>query len=391
MKLVSAQIRNYGNVVNSKEFEIENVTCLTGRNIEGKTNTLKALTKLNPADPLDGNFFDQRMPGGQLGELNDRPENILQTRWHLMQEDIRAVEKYLGRQCLTSEITTLRKGYKNELQWDLPIDFDRYRSESPADVSGRDYTARFFEPGDPSRLNGGPRLPAAKLQPEKLVLTDYQINRSRARMTGKDILERRLPRFLYAAVYDIIASDASMLALVRKKETDSCTTGEKILLEWLALAGTSPEQLLASGDIEGVTARLNEQAENFCRKIFQYWPHYSQLQFDISFRPVVPAETATHSVDQQFRIRVKNRRSGLPESIDSSRSGFLWFFSFLIRYHKAACAYSENLILVLDEPGLTEAARPQAALLTYFSRELTPRHQLIYSTHLPAMIDPTLF
>ena len=66
MKLISAQIRNYSNVVNTKEFEIENVTCLAGRNVEGKTDTLRALTRLHPADPLDGNFFDLRQPDERL-------------------------------------------------------------------------------------------------------------------------------------------------------------------------------------------------------------------------------------------------------------------------------------------------------------------------------------
>ncbi len=391
MKLISAQIKNYNNVVNSKEFEIENVTCLAGRNIEGKTNTLKALTKLNPADPLDGNFFDLRLPGEQLGDLNDRPENVLQTRWLLLQEDIKAMEKYLGRNCLTEEVVTIRKGYKNDLQWDVPINFDRYRSDSPAEVSGRDFKVRFFESGRISNLLHSLQQTPGSAQPEKLVITDYQINRSRAKATGREILEKRLPRFVYSAVYDIIASDASLLNLVKKRETGSYTTGEKILLEWFALAGTSPELMLASGDLEPVVARLNQLAENFCRKICQYWPHYNQLAFDIAFTPVVPAGSGSHSVDQQFRIRVRNRRTGSPESIDESRSGFLWFFSFLIRYGKAAGCFNENLVLVLDEPGLTEGSKAQAALLTYFSRELTPRHQLVYATHLPAMVDSTLF
>ena len=136
MKLISAQIKNYSNVVNTKEFEVENVTCLAGKNIEGKTNTLRALSRLNPADPLDGNFFDLRRSGDRLGDLNDRPENILETRWILMQEDIKMIEKYLGRRCLTSEVVTIRKGYKNELQWDIPINFDFYRQDSPVEVSG---------------------------------------------------------------------------------------------------------------------------------------------------------------------------------------------------------------------------------------------------------------
>ena len=154
---------------------------------------------------------------------------------------------------------------------------------------------------------------------------------------------------------------------------------------------TSPEAMLSSGDMETIAGRMNHLADSLCRKITQYWPHYADLAFDFSFIPVVPKESGKHSVDQHLRIRVKSRRTGLKESIDESRSGFLWFFSFLVRYNKAIGSYGNNMVLVLDEPGLTESNRAQAALLTYFSRELTPKHQLIYSTHLSAMIDPTLF
>lgn len=45
---------------------------------------------------------------------------------------------------------------------------------------------------------------------------------------------------------------------------------------------------------------------------------------------------------------------------------------------------------MLDEPGLSLHGRAQGDLLTYFEQELA-RHQLIYSTHSPFMIDPRKF
>ena len=50
--------------------------------------------------------------------------------------------------------------------------------------------------------------------------------------------------------------------------------------------------------------------------------------------------------------------------------------------------YGNNLLILLDEPGLTLHGRAQADLLRYFNEKLRPKHQLIYTTHSPFMIDP---
>jgi hypothetical protein len=47
-----------------------------------------------------------------------------------------------------------------------------------------------------------------------------------------------------------------------------------------------------------------------------------------------------------------------------------------------------NLILLLDEPGLTLHGKAQADLLRYFAEKLAPKHQVIYTTHSPFMVPP---
>lgn len=49
--------------------------------------------------------------------------------------------------------------------------------------------------------------------------------------------------------------------------------------------------------------------------------------------------------------------------------------------------YGNNLIVLLDEPGLSLHATAQADLLRYMNEKLVPNHQVIYSTHSPFMID----
>ena len=75
--------------------------------------------------------------------------------------------------------------------------------------------------------------------------------------------------------------------------------------------------------------------------------------------------------------------------LGSRSRGFVWFFSFLAWYEDIK-RQKQNVILLLDEPGLSLHGRAQADLLNYFEQELADR-QLIYSTHSPFMIDPRNF
>jgi predicted ATP-dependent endonuclease of OLD family len=74
---------------------------------------------------------------------------------------------------------------------------------------------------------------------------------------------------------------------------------------------------------------------------------------------------------------------------DERSTGFVWFFSFLVWFSQVKKNYGDNLIILLDEPGLSLHARAQSDLLRYFNEQLVPHYQLIYSTHSPFMIDPS--
>ena len=49
--------------------------------------------------------------------------------------------------------------------------------------------------------------------------------------------------------------------------------------------------------------------------------------------------------------------------------------------------YGKNLILLLDEPGLSLHGKAQQDLLRYINEKLKPDYQVIYTSHSPFMID----
>jgi predicted ATP-dependent endonuclease of OLD family len=51
-------------------------------------------------------------------------------------------------------------------------------------------------------------------------------------------------------------------------------------------------------------------------------------------------------------------------------------------------SHGKQLVILLDEPGLTLHARAQGDLLRYIRERLRPVYQVVYTTHSPFMVDP---
>jgi ABC-type multidrug transport system ATPase subunit len=62
MILESARVENYKCIDDSTEFSIRSLTALVGKNESGKTALLKALYRINPILPVDGDFLDTEYP-----------------------------------------------------------------------------------------------------------------------------------------------------------------------------------------------------------------------------------------------------------------------------------------------------------------------------------------
>ena len=112
---------------------------------------------------------------------------------------------------------------------------------------------------------------------------------------------------------------------------------------------------------------------------------YVLLSRQTSFQHRVP-RSGTQSTDEVLDRVIYTRPLG------TRSRGFVWFFSFLAWY-SAEKKKNEPLILLLDEPGLSLHGKAQEDLLCFFDSEIAsnPRHQLIYSTHSPFMVNARRF
>lgn len=89
---------------------------------------------------------------------------------------------------------------------------------------------------------------------------------------------------------------------------------------------------------------------------------------------------------EYFRILVSDRERPSPIELESRSKGLQWFFSFFLVFLAEKEGSHNNCILLLDEPGLSLHPNAQTDLLRFFEN-LSHNNQLIYTTHLPFLVD----
>ena len=121
----------------------------------------------------------------------------------------------------------------------------------------------------------------------------------------------------------------------------------------------------------------------------KYWSQNKHIRIRFDVRDAKPGDPEGMRSGVNIWGEIYDTMHLAHTPLGSRSRGFVWFFSFLAWYESVK-KKQQNVILLLDEPGLSLHGRAQADLLKYFEAELSD-HQLIYSTHSPFMVDPKHF
>ena len=100
-----------------------------------------------------------------------------------------------------------------------------------------------------------------------------------------------------------------------------------------------------------------------------------------------PRDAAPLNQGKILHVRIENARHRVTVSFDERSKGFVWFFSFLSYFSHLEETESGDLIILLDEPGTALHAMAQKDFLRFMDERLSPRCQVLYTTHSPFMID----
>ena len=373
MKLTQARVVNYRSIDDSSWVKIDDVTALVGKNESGKTAFLQAIRKINSISGEEDAFTIRDYPRKgyikykKIHEQN--PCEVAQAEFELSPEELSEIESNFGNGVLASNKVIVTKNYKNERAWKIDI------SES---VSSSSTGNTFTEP-----LTSTPTSFQNPVQNQNI-----ESNGSVSEKIAQQFLERWLPKFVYFDNYSLMRGKISINELRERSENGGpLDDADRTFLSLLTLSGVSLEDLEKDLGYEDIKVELESASITITDEIFEYWQQNRQLKVEFDVSQADPRDPAPLNEGKILHVRIENARHRVTVSFDERSKGFVWFFSFLSYFSHLEETESGDLIILLDEPGTALHAMAQKDFLRFMDERLSPRCQVLYSTHSPFMID----
>lgn len=394
MQLVDVRIKNYKCILDSETFTVDQMTCLVGKNESGKSAILQALYKLNPVDKED--IYDalyeypkMYQTDFEAGEIPDG-NTVLISHWKFTENEITEIDALFGSGFVTkSTIVTITNGYDNHRSWSFEPNFEKLFTKKTAD----------FAFGDPDRaqITKFDSISDIRTQLNQLsVLSDAEQSfkdwfdeafpNDKLDTFSEKYLLKYLPKFSYFAEYQKLPGKIAINRFISRSNSGQLTKNEKVFEALLSLANSSVEEIKDSNRLEALINKTRGISSKITREIFSYWSQNKHLRVEFRYDMAKPGDEAPYNDGYIFSTRIENTRHDSSVSFDDRSAGFVWFFSFLIWFNYLQ-KKEDNLIILLDEPGLTLHAKAQGDLIRFFKEKITPKFQLLYTTHSPFMLD----
>lgn len=396
MKLIEAHASNYRNIIDTDPVAIGQTTCLVGKNEAGKSAFLKALEGLRSTD---GSFTEYgkitNYPRRGLAEYaQDHPDKearVMRTVWRLEPKDVAAVSAEFGTDVLTSETFEVEKSYEQtNVSWTLPFDHKKALDHliTKHGLSAEDRTVIGDAPTTVRAAEALANLGTRTTAQQSLLDTISTFRKKSANHHAIDLLAARMPKFMYFSHYDRMSGELSINKLNADREKGrEISSGDRVFLDFLEYAGTTLDDLVETTQFEELNAKCEAAALRITDQIFDYWTQNDELKIKVVLSEGKAGDPAPFNSGPVARARVENSLHGVTVPFSERSAGFIWFFSFLVKFAQIKKSYG-NVILLLDEPGLTLHGTAQLDLLRYFYEQIAPHHQLIWSTHSPFMVPP---
>lgn len=421
MELKSFRVWNYRSINDSGDIDVSRITSIVGRNESGKSNLLRALRSLNPAEGF-----------AELNKIKDFPRHrrleecipetkVLSTTWKLSDDDREELSEILPRTKDLQQVTVGRY-YKKErwvslglpaIQFDAKEATGAVRKIVPAvkaaaakkeDAVNQTLLAAAdafekaiaVQPGltkEKWAENARKALPALRqaLATADAELTDAQdqhvvaleeladeiIQDSEAQNKARAWVIEQLPVFIYLDDYPELDGHQNIHDYLQRKAKGNPNEADPYFEKLCKVAGLKPqelEDLLSKGEQETRNQLANRASAIVTKELGRLWNDRKlKVRFNLDSHHM---DTFVSDPNADFDVEVNlNERS----------RGFRWFFSFYITFSADTNGGSAaNAILLLDEPGLYLHAKSQLDLLKHFEDDF--ENQIIYTTHSPFMV-----
>lgn len=402
MKLIQFQVNHFRNFIDSSPIKVEsNITCLVGKNESGKTALLHALYRLNPARSNVGFSLQEQYPAWlekqhRLQGIQLNKVTPITACFELEKSDKDLVEEKLGVNIITNNQIYLTRDYSGSLSYDISIDENKYVKYLISQRNIPKYllkeilkntTIEFLIENIEKIQERSNVTEEVKGELKDLVenLNSDIKNKSLSTSILK-IIESRVPSFFYFHTYSTLPYSAEIDKILNSAESE--LDDDEITARSLLRLAAADDEYLLNPDYEKRKRELENVANSLSDDVLKYWTQNSSLRVlpDIT-QKTIDIPQGRKSVLDELKIRIWDGSHLLSLPFNEHSTGFQWFFSFLAAFSEFE--YKETpVVILLDEPALGLHARAQSDFLKFIEERLTPRHQVIYTTHSPFMIQP---
>lgn len=396
MELKKVRATNFRSIEDSGWFDVSQVTCLVGKNEAGKSAIVQALAGLNPHSSSPIVYDKERdYPRRHLPEYAERhPEKnatVISTVWKLSKQEVDDIQNDLGENALASdEITVYRRFEDKAPQWDISIN---YRNVITFFMDDENLSATDRKPFASVTNTREVRETAKALATPSEKQTRFlkRFDELKGTFINSHViamLQAKLPHFMYFSHYDRMAGQIRIDTLQARQNGSmppAIEQSERVFIDFLEYAGTSIQEITEAKTYEGLNARCEGASNRITQQLLEYWTQNPNLEIDVRVTKGEPGDPQPFNEGVIARARVRNNLHKVTVPFSERSAGFIWFFSFLVKFAQVSKG-GGSLLLLLDEPGLTLHGKAQADLLRYFSEKLAPKHQVLFTTHSPFMV-----
>ncbi len=175
-------------------------------------------------------------------------------------------------------------------------------------------------------------------------------------------LVQLMPRFVYFSDFkDLLPFEISIDAL--KSNQTVC--------DFAALAQLNLDDVITTQDVQRRINLLNRASAKISGDFFNHW---EQDRIELIARPE----------GNKILFGVKELLGTDFYKMEQRSRGFQWFLSFYLRVNRY---HRDNVVLLIDEPGMNLHPLAQKNILSVMQQQTRSHMQIIFSTHSPSLID----
>ena len=381
--------RNYKCIDDTGWVEIDDLTCLIGKNEAGKTVLMETLEHLNPAYG-DGDFTPyEDYPRRRWPEYKQRhetdPDPVVSVRFALSEDERTRLEDRGGSAPDGEVVVT--KDYANELHWEFDLDEAAYVDRLVADhdvdreddvgetLAAADSVAELHAALDEHDVDGGSDGgdAVAALAADAPASASGAVND-----IGNDVLEPAIPTFHYVGEYTTLDAEIDLEAFGERRAAGEATASDRVFQSLLSVADLDAETLREAEDWRETVTELEAASSGITNSVTRYWSQADDIEIHLRGHE----EDGSRSIE----LRVENPHHGVTVEFDQRSRGFRWFFSTFCTIYDLR-SEADDIVLLLDEPGLHLHPKAKREFLDFLDREIASEDVLVYSAHSPFMID----